>query len=376
MQRKIALQRLSASDLTFFEYHYRNTEGTKQKAFNLDRAVFIDVLYPSLPVAVGDGSVRVSMSIRGPGMAPAQNLMRKILKQEKNWRLNGELIFDPPDTAGVYSTLQKGDFAIIEFIGGITPDTLSVQLVAQAQPDDQKLHTALSAQYGSSFTSHKGMIAPDPDEFLETLAAAGMKPAHPANDLLEADYLEDVVQGGILGFDALAKRRKGRSLSKAEFQQSKDNADRVGREGEELVNWHLSELKKKAQIEDFEWTSDSNPIAPYDFAILESGAIKRKIDVKSTSGKLSNPVHVSMAELREMIHSTVPYEIFRVHEVKNGSGMLSVSMDLGDFAKSVGNSLSVMPNGVTPDSFSIDTRILNLGPATRVTIPDEEEQDS
>lgn len=49
MKKRIVLKRLSASDLTLFEHHFRNTSGAKQKAFNLDSAVFIDILYPGLP---------------------------------------------------------------------------------------------------------------------------------------------------------------------------------------------------------------------------------------------------------------------------------------------------------------------------------------
>lgn len=373
MQRKIAIKRLSASDLTFFEHHYRHTTGTKQKAFNLDRAVFIDSLYPSLPVAVGEGPVKVSLAVRGPGLAPAQNLQRKILKQDKNWRLNGELIFDAPDTKGLYAELQKGDFAIIEFIGGIVPDSLTIQLVAQAKPEDQKLHAAINTRYGNQFSAHTGLIATDPINFLDILAATGLDPAHPANDLLEADYLEDLAQGGLLGFQILAKRPAGRKITKAEFQQSKENAERVGQQGEEVVNWYLTELLGKGQIEGFEWTSNLNPIAPYDFAILKDGMIEKKIDAKSTAGKQSNPVHISIAELREMANSTVPYEIYRIHEVKEGSGALSVSNDMRGFAKSIGEALHALPSGVVPDSFSLDAATLHLGAVQQLAISDGEE---
>lgn len=374
MNRKIAIKRLSASDLTFFEHHYRHTDGTKQKAFNLDRAVFIDVLYPSLPVAVGEGPVKVALSIRGPGMAPAQNLMRKILKQDKNWRLNGELIFDPPDTKNLYAALQKGDFAIIEFIGGVAPDSVMVQLVAQAQPEDLRLHTAIDSKYGNSFSAHKGMIVPDTDEFLGILVDVGLDPSHPASDLLETDFLEDVVLGGLHGFESLTRRREGRVLTKAEFQQSKENAERVGRLGEQFVNSHLADQKDKGVITEFEWTSDINPIAPYDFAIKASGAITTKIDVKSTGGKQDNPVHVSMAELVEMIHSTVPYKIYRVHGIKERSGVLAVSKDVREFAKAIGASIQGFPQGVVPDGFSIDPKLLNLGRPQTIGASDDNEE--
>lgn len=373
MDRKIAIKRLSASDLTFFEYHYRRTAGTKQKAFNLDRSILIDGFFPSLPIAVGGAPVKVALSIRGPGIAPSQNLMRKIIKQEKNWRLNGELIFDPPDNAGQYAPLQKGDFAVIEFIGSVVPDLLTIQLVAQTHAEDKNLYAALNTKYGASFSLHRGMISPDPDDFFSTLAVAEIDTSHPINDFLEAEYLEDVVLGGLRGLETLTKRRRGRTLTKSEFEQSKENAARIGRLGEELVNTYLTKLLEDGQISQFEWTSDLNPIASYDFAIQTANVISRKIDVKSTSGKQNNPVHVSMAELVEMIQSTVPYEIYRVHEVNERSGMLAVSTDLRGVATAIADSLKDLPMGVTPDGFSIDSALLQLCESKKIVIPDYEE---
>ena len=377
MQRKIAIKRLTASDLTFFEHHYRNTAGAKQKSFNLDRTVFINEFYPNLAAHAPNISIRVSLSVRGPGKATAQTLVRKILKQEKNWRLNGELIYDPPESHGRYSLLQKGDFAIIEFLGGSAPDVLTVQLVAQAGPEDEGLHAAISKSYGHGFFNHKGMIAADPADLIGVLADAGVDPAHPVYDLLEADYIEDLAQGGLLGFTLLTKRPPGRKVTKEELQQAKENLERVGREGEELVSSHLSTQKKKKMIEDFEWTSDSNATASYDFAIIRNGQIEIKIDVKSTAGKLDNPVHVSMAELKEMVDSRSPYEIYRIHAISNGSGILSISQDMRKFAQSVYECLKHLPQGVVPDGFSIDPVVLSLGPPQSITgLNGEEELES
>ena len=131
MNRRIALKRLSASDLTLFEYHFRQTSGTKQKAFNLDKSVFIDRLYPSLPETVGSGRVQVDLSIYGPGLAGLDNLQRKILKQQKNWRFDGELIYNPPEEEDRYNVLSKGDFAIFDFMGEVEPRAARMYLIAQ-----------------------------------------------------------------------------------------------------------------------------------------------------------------------------------------------------------------------------------------------------
>ncbi len=47
--RKFALKRLTASDLTFFVWHFKNRNAGNQKAINLNADVFVGKLFPSLP---------------------------------------------------------------------------------------------------------------------------------------------------------------------------------------------------------------------------------------------------------------------------------------------------------------------------------------
>jgi hypothetical protein len=49
MQRRIAIKRLTASDLTLFEWHFRNENAGNQKSINLNADIFIDQMFPSLP---------------------------------------------------------------------------------------------------------------------------------------------------------------------------------------------------------------------------------------------------------------------------------------------------------------------------------------
>lgn len=91
-----------------------------KKAINMDSRIFVGELYPSLPEeveALPNRRVPLDMYIYGPGLQSAHNLQRKILKQEKNWRLNGELVHGPEDSPDRYAELQPGDFAVFEFSG-------------------------------------------------------------------------------------------------------------------------------------------------------------------------------------------------------------------------------------------------------------------
>ncbi|MFM8333784.1 MAG: hypothetical protein ACKN9T_19090 [Candidatus Methylumidiphilus sp.] len=67
MKHKLVLKNLKPSDLTLFEYHYRRSKS-KQKALNLDAAVFIASLYPGLPSKKDEVGNRfpLNLSIFGP----------------------------------------------------------------------------------------------------------------------------------------------------------------------------------------------------------------------------------------------------------------------------------------------------------------------
>ena len=134
MMRKIAIKRLTASDLTFFEWHFRNHPAGHQKAINLNANVFVDQLYPALPEVAEErgGRISVDLFIYGPGLRELHNLQRKIVKfgTYKNWRLNGEFIVNPLDSPERYNVLRPGDYALFEFSGSVVPDATKVVLLA------------------------------------------------------------------------------------------------------------------------------------------------------------------------------------------------------------------------------------------------------
>jgi hypothetical protein len=128
MLRKFALKRLTASDLTFFEWHFRNHNAGNQKAINLNADVFIDKLYPSLPTLVlaKSGRIAIDLYLYGPGLEQELNLQRKIVKigSYKNWRLDGEFIYDPNSRPDRFHSLQPNDLVLFEFIGELEPQTI------------------------------------------------------------------------------------------------------------------------------------------------------------------------------------------------------------------------------------------------------------
>lgn len=361
MKRKIALKRLSASDLTLFEPHYRNSPGTKQKAINLDAGVFVSALFPGLPSRLlTRDRVIVTLAIFGPGGASAHSITRKILKQQKNWRLNGELIVNPPEEPSRYDLLSKGDYAIIDFAGELEPHTARMYLVAKKLPQDLTLHSALEAQYGSLFSDRKGMEEIDQEELAALLNKVGLPEGHPVLDFIDFDALEDAALGGFDGVTKLRRRRRARGVSRDELNRARQSAEQIGRVGEEILNSWLETERNEKNGPSFSWDSDSNAVAPYDFTILDGGTVSRRIDAKSTAGDFKNPVHVSLAELEEMVHGGVPYDLYRLYSINDTTARLRIAFDLGGVAKEVLDHVNNLPNGIAVDGVSIKPEVLKF----------------
>ena len=88
MMDKLALKRLTASDLTFFEWHFKNRNVGNQKAINLNADVFSDQLYPALenhypgtPGQVGYRSLDCWTSSGGTGQSATQDHQRCELQE-------------------------------------------------------------------------------------------------------------------------------------------------------------------------------------------------------------------------------------------------------------------------------------------------------
>ena len=116
MMDKLALKRLTASDLTFFEWQFKNRNAGNQKAINLNADVFSNQLYPALEAIARDrqDKLGVDLWIVGPAAAEPVNLQRKIIKgaSYKNWRLDGEFVHNPYDMPERFNMLEAGDIAL------------------------------------------------------------------------------------------------------------------------------------------------------------------------------------------------------------------------------------------------------------------------
>jgi hypothetical protein len=372
MSQKLAIKRLTASDLTFFEWHFRRTPAVRQKAINLNADVFVEHLYPGLNDPSAEKRFPVDLFIFGPGLEGAINLQRKILKPPgaKNWRLNGELVNDINNSSR-FNLLAAGDFAILDFNEGMSPKTLTLVLVATAVKEDKELHRSLDQVLGSN-----SMLALSSSQLEQLINAANPVPEHPIYELtldittLNAD-LEDVALGGNQGKEKLMRGAASRTMSRATLLKAKESADIIGLRGEQFVNNYLNTLKNEGTIRDFEWTSSSNAISPYDFWINHDGTTRVLVDVKSTQGEFERTLHISLSELQQMSTGTQRYDIYRVFGIEEDTAQIRIAENVGDFARQVLAVLQDLPQGIIADSISVSPTLLSFGPAFTLEITDE-----
>jgi uncharacterized protein DUF3883 len=355
--KKIALKRLTKSDLTFFIWHFQNGDGGNQKAINLNADVFAKLMFPTIAEEAARHGDRfaVDLDIFGPGVAHALNLQRKIVKGEsyKNWRLNGEFVRDDEQR---FRPLQEGDFAVLEFEGASVPRALRLVLVARALETDASAHKALDTWLGN-----RRMERITSAELDEVLAAAKLPDSHPLNGINLQDDLEDAAQGGLIATQRLFKRSTSRKVSKTELTAARLQADETGVIGEEFVNEWLTGERAAKRVGSFEWVSRDNAIAPFDFMLTSSSGQLERLDVKATLGPFQNRIHMSINELLHCVDGSVTYRIFRVFMIAGRTARMRISNPLMPFASEVIPILEKLPLGVFADGISIDPRKLEFG---------------
>ncbi|WP_442593314.1 protein NO VEIN domain-containing protein [Parapusillimonas sp. JC17] len=357
MPRKLALKRLTASDLTFFKWHFQYQPAGNQKAFNLDARILTGAMYPELgrPSTLRNPIYLLTLHLFGPGLVQPYTLARKILKQQKNWRLNGEQIDNPDDDPERYNILSPGDFALFEFSGNDKPEAVKINFVASGVAADTAIHRELARRYpsGSMWLLQETIIA-------DVLAAAAPPAGHPLNGWIESDALEDAALGGATGTAAINRRSGGRGITPEDFIRSRQAAEQTGVTGENLLNTYLDYERSQGRISEFEWTASINAVAPFDFQVSPTPGETRAIDAKSTSGAFTNPLHLSLGEVQRAVHGPEPYDIYRLYEVTDDTAKMRIARDIGPQLRDILDQLSALPSGVTADGISVRPSVLNF----------------
>lgn len=363
MTRKLTIKRLTGSDLTLFYSHHRDGRYGHQKALNLNAEIFVRRLYPSIADSLAS-RFPIDLDLYGPGLAGRYNIQRKIIKGEtyKNWRLNGELVYDPPDDPGRFDLLQPDDFVVMEFLGDLVPNGARAVFVARAYAEDRPVHSQLGTWLGA-----RRMAVVAPPELERLLSAANAPTEHPLNRLVALEAaLEDAALGGVAGIRELARTTSGRRVSRAALRAARLNAERVGAAGEERVNRYLLGLIDNGGLAEVKWKSAENAISPIDFVIAESSGLAVHVEVKSSESAFERPIHISLGELLQA-REAQRYDIYRVYDMTEKTCRLRIAQDvagtLAPFLEWAGQA----PGGSSLDSISLDPALLPFGPVLDLT---------
>jgi hypothetical protein len=353
---KIAIKRLTRSDLTLFAWHFKEMNSGNQKAINLNANIFIDKLYPELPnisAHQGKSSFLVDLSVYGPGAAGKHSLARKIVKGAayKNWRLNGEFINNPFDMPDRYNKLREGDYGILVFSGEPVVDELKLILVSFNHLEDNGLHAKITAAMAGD-----SMKAFTTTELENLVNSTDVSVAHAARVMDIDGAYEDAALGGMAGIQELKKWSSKRKISQDDLRKARDKADAVGAIGEEFVDHYLSCQVASGEIAEYRWASSENAVEAFDFVIGDD----HYIDVKSTSGLFSQRLHISINELLHM-RDVADYRIYRVYGIDGKHAKLRVSALLRDFAEAVLEKLDPVVAGVRVDNISVSPEVLEFG---------------
>lgn len=351
--RKLALKKLKASDLTFFQSYFSKHNVAKQKGFNLDSRLLDGRFFPGLKEQIKtlkDQAIRFDLTFLGPGLAGPYTVVRKIKKEAKNLRLNGEVVFDPDDQPGRFDALKEEDFVLLEFGGFSLPDAVRAVLVAADVPEDAALHAVFTKVLPAKTDS---MCAITEDELQKAIDEAAPLPSHPVRDWLEPELLEGVATGDAMAVAEVIKRRPGRGMSAGDLKAAKASAERTGEIGEELLDVYLGS-GGDPQIEGHKWVSRENAISPYDFLVNLAGGEVRHVDAKSTSGKFEAPLYLSTAEIRHALGSDAPYDICRLYGVKETGAKMRIARDIKARLVPLQAALDALPKGVRVDSLAFD----------------------
>ena len=349
MLRKLAIKRLTASDLTFFAWHYRTSDVGNQAAVNLNADVLVAKLYPAIETAAARSGNRLGLDlwIAGPGTAPPINLQRKIIKGPtyKNWRLDGEVVHNPTDDGERFNMLSAGDLALFAFEGDLAPEILTLVLLARSAPSDRSLLNRLDERLG-------GQSMRELEEEVLREACRDHPPEHPVWLLLADDDVEGASIGLAPAVSRLLTRPRTRAVSLEELRRARRSAEEIGQIGERLVDSYLDRQRTAGIVEEYEWTSGINAISPWDFRVRRSGTWE-KLEVKTTARDFAREYHLPLSELREAAHGEGSFRIGRVYFATRPDARMRVSRTLRSFAESILRVFEALPEGVTPDAVTV-----------------------
>lgn len=118
-----------------------------------------------------------------------------------------------------------------------------------------------------------------------------------------------------------------------DIKKVKENFEKIGRKGEELVNSRLAMLKHSREIESYTWLNENDESGkPYDFTIQELSGNIIYLDVKSTSLGFDQQIIFSNQELDFISSLLFDYHVYRVYDVDKDEKHLRICKNYKTYA--------------------------------------------
>lgn len=373
---RFAIKKLTRSDLTFFEHQFRRQNAGNQKSINLNRNVFVDLIFP-LAGEVTGGVARqfpVPVNIYGPGMrAEPHVITRKVISaggSQKNWRLNGEFVPDPEFDPTRYHTLVADDCVVFGFEGenGL-PTGFYMVLLAQAEAVDTPIRNNVLGVLGT-----RSMAEISAEQLTDIVNRS--PPDHPVRELLEAERdqaMQEAALGSAEGTEKLLRQPSRRRMSADALAKARQAAEAAGRNGEVLVDELLKRQVREGKLREAVWISETNAVNPWDFEVTELSGERVRVEVKSTTGPFERPLHISQAEiLAAGATNSQRTDLYRIYALSDEAAWVQISRNIRTFASGIAQAAAGLPAGVVPDSYSIAPASFGAwSDAEHVTFEDE-----
>jgi len=351
----VAAKILKTSELTLFRSQFdKHKDTSKQKALNLNAGVFIKRFYPGLREHTK--KIPVTLDLRGPGGQPtavhAQSAT--LLKQQKNWRLNGRLIEEPPEGEPRYGDLAVNDIAVIGFEGTTWPERVTMLLVSQSL--DEPLHSAIRECLPQLSDKNSMHVLSDVDltNLVNIQGCEGLE------GFLSANTVEDALYGQ--PSPAMGDGR-GLPITPEAVTRRSEHAGKTGQLGEEAFEHWLKETRHEA--DSFEWVSKNHAYAAFDFIVhrpLWEGSCGglTHIDVKTTRGDGKARIHMSLAEVNFAAEHP-GYRIGRISMMTEDTAEVSILAGISELCGRIREGLEgALPNQVRVDGFNLLPEELQL----------------
>lgn len=371
MEHPIALKRLTASDLTFFDWHFRQGQSGNQKAINLNADVFIDELYPQLPTQneADEGKFNVTLQLFGPGVRKQHTIPTKIVKgaSYKNWRLGGSTVENPSHDPQRYNSLSPDDIAVMRFIGSPVPLSVEMVLLSRSDSADGPIHDVLNNEL-----ANHSMAAVKVEKFSSLLRNIAADAAHPIHRFTSdkanlqrsaADELKESVPDLLTKEEQPCFAFEGVATASApDFQQLAVQA---------VKRYLHRQLKADELTELSHARGESETAVPYHFSITTADGTDVLVSVKGTASQFEEAILVSTAELIKMRDASQRYDIYRVSAVTNRTATLRIAADLRGFATRLLPLFASLPDTIVPTGFSVKPEILPFSREISLAVPEK-----